>query len=145
MRSTRNADSSQISAHPMNAWRELSFVACSAHSKDSSAHAQYSAAVIIRFKRNEPWASWIERASAIRSNAIPDLRRPKLRRSLVRIDLQMSLTAPWLPLLDTFFIKPIVATPKPSAPAVAAPHQRFFRRAWSGTDHLTNVLVGARG
>jgi hypothetical protein len=55
--------------------------------KDSSAHARYSAAVII-----ESWASWID-ASAIRSNAIPDLRCAKLRRSHVGIDSLMSLTA----------------------------------------------------
>jgi hypothetical protein len=85
-RSTRDADSSQTSAHLMYVWRELSFVAFCAHSKDSSAHARYSAAVII-----ESWASWID-ASAIRSNAIPDLRCAKLR-SHVGIDSPMSLTA----------------------------------------------------
>src|SRR5262249_12785646 len=51
-RSARKADSSQISANLMYASRELSFAALYAHSKDSSAHARYSAAVIIFISRS---------------------------------------------------------------------------------------------
>src|SRR5262249_34972959 len=46
-RSALEANSNQISAHLMYAEREFSFVAIRAHSKDSSAHARYSSAVII--------------------------------------------------------------------------------------------------
>jgi len=46
-RSTLEANSNQVSAHRMYAARELSVVAIRAHSKDSSAHAWYSAAVIM--------------------------------------------------------------------------------------------------
>jgi hypothetical protein len=46
-RSPLEANSNQTSAHRMNDWRELSFVAICAHSKDSSAHARSSAAVTI--------------------------------------------------------------------------------------------------
>jgi len=53
-RSALEANSNQISAHLMYAERELSFEAIRAHSRDSSAHARYSAAVIIFISTSEP-------------------------------------------------------------------------------------------